>query len=856
MGRQSIGELVDVFYGHGREPAYVHRRGLRLERWSYRRVAEAARRFARELEARGIGKGERVMLWGENCAEWVAAFLGCTLRGAVVVPMDAIAAEDFAARVARQVEARLLIRSRHLPSLNLPSLEFEAFEESLSGHSADPYREVEVTPTDTLQIVFTSGTTTEPKGVVISHRNVLVNLEPLEREILKYRKYGRIFHPLRFLNLLPLSHVFGQFLGIFVPQVISATVIFQDSLSPAEVIHTIKRERVSVLITVPRLLETLKAKLERDWEAEGRLDWYRKQMAEAEGEHFTRRWWRFRRVHNLFGWKFWAFVSGGATLDRETENFWGRLSFVVIQGYGLTETTSLISVNHPFRLGKGSIGKVLPGREIKLAEDGEILVRGENIAAGYWKGQQLVPVEGEEGWFHTGDVGELDANGNLYFKGRKKNVIVTPAGMKVYPEDLEAALRQQPEVKDCVVLGLERDGNAEACAALILKPAAEGDARAAEERAAEAVKRANATLADFQRIRHWVVWPEEDFPRTSTQKPRTSVIAERIQRMREPAPATGAAAGAPAAGALGELIARITGRTALDLRPDAHLAADLGLSSIDRVELISALEDRFQIDLNETKFTAATTLADLERMLREPAVRRSEMYYPRWTLTPWQNWIRVAIYYLFIRPGHAIFGWPRVRGRENLKGVRGPVIVICNHISQVDIGFVLWALPARLRHRLAVAMEGEYLERLRNPAPEIRGLARWVERFKWFACVAWFNAFPMASRSGVRESFAYCGEAVDRGYNLCIFPEGQRTKHGGMNPFRAGIGLLVERLRLPVVPLRIDGLWPYRAAGKKFARPGSIRVSIGPPVRFPRDAQPADITRQLEVLVASMEWKE
>ena len=311
-----------------------------------------------------------------------------------------------------------------------------------------------LTRDDIVEIVFTSGTTAEPRGVVLSHGNILANLEPLEREIGAYLRYERIFHPLRFLNLLPLSHVFGQFLGIFLPQLLAATVIFQDTLNPAEVMRVIKRERVSVVVAVPRLMESLKDKILRDIEAAGRQARFQRQFETAKDEHFVRRWWRFRQIHNQFGWKFWAFISGGAALDADTEEFWRRLSFVVIQGYGLTETTSLISLNHPFRTGKRSIGKVLEGREIKLDENGEILVRGANVAAGYWQGHHLKPVLNEDGWFRTGDLGELDAEGNLYFKGRKKNVIVTREGMNVYPDDLEAALRQQPEVRDCVVVGL------------------------------------------------------------------------------------------------------------------------------------------------------------------------------------------------------------------------------------------------------------------------------------------------------------------------------------------------------------------------------------------------------------------
>src|SRR5204862_2132205 len=314
---------------------------------------------------------------------------------------------------------------------------------------------------DTLEIVFTSGATAEPKGVVITHVNVLANIEPLETEIQKYLKYERLVHPIRFLNLLPLSHVFGQFLGIFLAQLMGATVIFHDTLNPSEVIGAIRRQRVSVLVAVPRLLQSLKEKIERTLEEQGKLEDLRRRFETAKGKHFLTRWWIFRSVHRQLGWKFWAFISGGAALDSQTEEFWGRLGYAVIQGYGLTETTSIISVNHPFRLGKGSIGKVLAGREVKLSPENEILVRGGGVASGYWNGQQLQAVAGEEGWYRTGDLGELDPDGNLYFKGRKKDVIVTPAGMNVYPEDLEAALRRQPEVKDCVVLGLPRNGNAE-----------------------------------------------------------------------------------------------------------------------------------------------------------------------------------------------------------------------------------------------------------------------------------------------------------------------------------------------------------------------------------------------------------
>src|SRR5713101_2255293 len=380
MERRSLVEYLDNFLQRGRECAYIQRRGYRTLHWTYQQVAEPAFQLARELGKRCVGNGDRVLIWGPNAAEWVAAFFGCALRGTIVVPMDDAAAPDFALRVHQQVSAKLLVCSREHAQRAIPTLVLEDLPETLARHPRASYDAAAIEPKDTLQIVFTSGTTAEPKGVVITHGNVLGNIAPLETEIEEYSKYEHLVHPVRFLNLLPLSHVFGQFLGIFLPQLMGGTVIFQDALKPAEVINTIRRERASVLVAVPRMLQSLKEKLERDLEDEGRLEDFRRRLRAAEGKHFLYRWWIFRRVHRQFGWKFWAFISGGVALDRVTEEFWGRLGYAAIQGYGLTETTSIVSVNHPFRLGKGSIGKVLPGREVKLAEDGEILIRGGGVA--------------------------------------------------------------------------------------------------------------------------------------------------------------------------------------------------------------------------------------------------------------------------------------------------------------------------------------------------------------------------------------------------------------------------------------------------------------------------------------------
>ena len=830
--------FLEHFRAHEPEFAYRQRHGYRSESFTYGEVLKQACGCAEALRARKIFKGDRVVLWAPNSAQWVAAFIGCALSGVAVVPMDDGASADFAARVATQVGAKLIVGSReHLEWCGATHSSVPTFDigdiANLGQAQAIADPDVAVGRDDILQIVFTSGTTADPRGVVITHGNVLANIAPLEHEITKYLRYERWVHPVRFLNLLPLSHVFGQFLGMFLPPLLGGTVIFQEELSPSEIISSIRRERVSVLVTVPRVFQSIKQKIERDLEQQGESDAFRKRFSAAQGKHFLRRWWRFRAIHREFGWKFWAMISGGAALDSETEEFFGRFGYAVIQGYGLTETTSLISLNHPFRLGKGSIGKVLPGREVKLAEDGEILVRGGGVASGYWDADGQHAISDEHGWYRTGDIGALDAEGNLYFKGRKKEVIVTPGGINVHPEDLEAALRRQPEVRDCVVVGIERGGNSEPCAVVLLQTGGNPES---------AVRRANESLAEYQRMRTWIEWPQEDFPRTSTQKPKRKVIAEAVQARMRPG---GNSASASNSSPLEELIGRVTGRASPNLRDDAKLDSDLGLSSLDRVDLFSALEGRYQIDLSEARFSAVQTVGDLERMLRGKSVSGQGYHYPSWALHWPITWARLLAHYLLMRPAIVLLGWPRIVGCENLLGVKGPLLVVSNHVGDVDPGFILTALPARFRHRLATAAGGEALEALRTPPAE-RGIGgRIYDRIKWVLGVSLLNLFPLPREAGFRRSFAYAGEAVDRGYSVLVFPEGRHTTDGRMNPFRSGSGLLAKNLGIPVLPMRIDGLFERKKAGKKFAPPWAISVRIGKPRQFPPESDPEEIASEL-----------
>lgn len=834
--RDTLLSFLDDCIARREEIAVVHWRGLRISRWSYARLASCAFQFARELEARNISAGDRVLFWGENSPEWIAALYGCLLRGAIVVPLDLKSAPDFVARVQEQVSAKLLLSDDPQPQIDVPRLPLGNLADAIANHSSQPYTAHTVKPDDLIEIVFTSGTTAEPKGVCLTHRNLLTNLAPIEKEFRKYARWERLFHPLRFLCLLPLSHVFGQLMGIFVPQILGAEVYFRESYKPSQIISEIKKQRINAVVTVPRVLETLREKVINEVSSE--------QLAAAEGRHFIRNWWTFRRVRRSFGLRFWAFITGGATLEADTESFWRRLGYAVVQGYGMTETASLASLSHPFRTRHGSIGKPVKGQELKLSENGEILVRGDNVSPGYWN-RGIQPLADEQGWIHTGDIGEVGPQGNIYFRGRSKDTIVTAAGLKIYPADLESALEHQPEIKASTVISLPDSKGTEAMAVLI--PHDEGS------EVKSAVQRANESLAEFQRIRHWIVWPRQDFPRTiGTRKVIKGQVEEAVKTMlAQQQQAVVAAAGGPAPLSL-PVINRITGTDTAELELSASLAGDLKLDSLGRVELLSALEDQYQIEIDEAAITEATTIGDVERIVSQVTSESIAYPYPRWTLRFPMTWIRTVIYHLFLLPLSRIMCIPSVIGAEHLAKVNGPALLISNHVTHIDGPLILSVLPLRWRMRLAIAMSGEYLRDWRYPPETLGWFARLKKRMAYVLGAGLFNVFSLPRQSGFRQSFAYAGEAMDRGYSVLIFPEGTETKDGRLQPFRAGIGLLASELNVPVIPIMLRGLFELKKKRQFFVRPGVVSVTFGEPITFAQGMEPAEITKELERRVAAL----
>ena len=815
--------LLDFFsdLANTRGDFLVYDDGYRTWSYSYGDVAQAARRFAARLRAAGISKGEAIAIWSENRPEWVMALWGCLLEGVVLVPIDYRTSSGFLERVGDIVSARAVLvgdvvdasaLSPDRPAWPLADLR-------PAGHTPpeEPtLRTSEITADDTAEIIFTSGATADPKGVILTHRNVLANIVPIEREMAKYRKYAKPFLPIRFLNLLPLSHMFGQAMATFVPPMLPGLVIFTRSYTPEDIVRQIASRRISVLVCVPKMLEVLRDHILRV--APEAAD------SPAQTEHWAMRWWRYRRVHRTFGFKFWAFVVGAAPLDPALEAFWGRLGFVVVQGYGLTETAPIVTLNHPFHAVRGAVGKAIAGVEIKIADDGEILVRGENVTRGYFNAPEETQSAFRDGWFHTGDIGELDEKGQLHIRGRKKEMIVTPEGLNVFPEDVERVLNAVPGVRDSAVVGAPAGGSSSerVHAVLVVEPGTDLD---------DVVRAANSQLGDHQKIRAAAVWPGADLPRTEGTR--------KLKRRELKAWLGGETAKRPAGVESGQrtvasVIARfVPGRP---VEP-ATTIDELGLSSLERVELMMALEEAFQVTVDEARFAAAQTVADLDALTSPlkgvgPAspVPVDTIDFPAWNRALPARALRRASLPTWILPLGRVFARLKVEGLEHLRDVRGPVIFTANHQSHLDTPAILDALPPEWRYRVAPAMAKEFFTA--HFYPEGVGRKAYLANsLNYYLAALFFNAFPLPQReAGTRQTLRYIGKLVNAGFSILIYPEGRRTDAGEIGRFQPGAAMIAARLEIPVVPVRLDGLDRILHQRWKFPVRGTARVAFGAPI--------------------------
>ncbi|MDA0734283.1 MAG: AMP-binding protein [Chloroflexi bacterium] len=808
--------------------------GVRQQRWSYHQVWDFSGRLAHLLKTKGLKKGDRAVIWAPNRPEWVLAYFGCLRAGVILVPLDVRSSTDFVMRIIHRTDPKLAFSSKEtaddLASTKLPTIALEDLTDLLEEH-LQLWSEPEITAEDVAQLMFTSGTTGDPKGVILTHRNLMSN-------VMACREMVPVDSNSRLLSLLPLSHMMEQTGGLLVPLSRGASVVFPTSRQPRILFKTMQRDRITNLVIVPQALELLMSGIEREVRAKGKEKQWQFMLRVAPKLPIPLRRWLFREVHNQFGGHLKYLISGGAYLNPAVEQKWAALGITVLQGYGATEASPVIATNTFKHHRLGSVGKILPGVALKLAEDGEILVKGDNITPGYWQNPEATAAAFVDGWYQTGDLGYLDQQGFLHLKGRKKDLIVLDNGQNVYPEDLETLLNQQPTVKDSVVLGLPNDrGIVRVHAVLLIEEG--GDA-------AEAVSSVNQQVSDHQRIRGFTIWHEEDFPRTHTMKIRKPVVLDYLtnrhqgeeddpEAPEEPAPAPQIKPPTPPANELQQLVADHCAIPVNQLAPEKLLEADLSLDSLGRVELLSSIEDQMGVYVDEQSIGPETTIGQLESLVAagHPAPRIS---FPTWGQALWCRVARVWLQWTIVFPLMRLFYRLDVQGQVQLAGLRGPVLFAANHNMKMDNPLIVMAMPFSWRWRLSVAAA----------ADDIFGNRIWQ-----VAAPLLGNGFPFSREGAVRPSLEHLGSLMDQGWSVLIYPEG-RNSYGEMESFKPGAGMIAVESRSQIVPLRVrlnkGSVWD----GANLLTRGKVEIRFGDAITFPKRIDYRHATEQIEAAVRAL----
>ncbi len=807
----------------GRRTALQIDGGQGSDEWSYDRLLLAARAIGAELHDRhGIEPGDRLMIWGPNSPRLVAAYFGALEAGAVLVPLDATSTKEFVGRVAAKTGARFLIAATCQPGVSdIQTIDLDSLP--LTGGRTIDRRP---RPTDLALVMFTSGTTGEPKGVMLTHANIVANVEALRYAMPRRSEY-------RLLSLLPLSHMFEQTVGLYVPLVHGATIVYLATLQPSAIAEALREHQITAMMVVPQVLELLLKGIEREVERTGRQKQWN--LAHRLAAYLPRPLRRrlFSAVIDQLGGKLDFFTVGGARLESDLGLTWQRIGIDVLPGYGATECSPVITAGEPRDCRPCSVGRLIPDVEIRFSPEEEILVKGPSVSSGYWQNAKATEaVFTDDGWYRTGDLGELDSSGRLHLKGRLKDVIVLASGLNVYPEDVEAELRVESAVADCAVLG--RPGHSGRISIFAVIAPAEGAER---PEVAEAVRSANGRLADHQRIRDFTIWPLNDLPRTRLLKVKRHEVAARLDSKSLQAAAPKREEALARLDVVRSVLAKVTGADVSSMQPETSLALDLGLDSLAIVELVIGLEER-GLFIDETVLANVETIAELADRVDEKdggngdraAAGRLPGSRSGWLRRPLQAMLLFPIF----RLACPVF---RVVGREHLAELTGPVLFVANHSSHLDTPAVLRALPPERRRSTAVAAAEDYF--FRNG---ILGAA----------VALLINAFPFSRDGSVRASLEACNLLAAGGHSILVYPEGTRSESETLQPFKSGIGLLARDLQLPIVPIHIEGTASVLPKGKLLPRSGAVTVTIGAPVRATQDAGPAETAAKLEQAVRQL----
>jgi long-chain acyl-CoA synthetase len=853
---ETLSQLVATFSARADRPALVAFRADGVTELSYAMLAEQIAHIAHGLKHRGIAPGEHVAIWAANGPDWILAYFGIVTAGGVAVPLDHQSTSESLVPAIAHAAPRLILtttaRAEELGRLtHSPPECFVRFDATgpldwpalcSAAAGADLPR---VESRDVASLLFTSGTTGTPKAVPLTHANLTANVtELLEAELIGAN--DRILLP------LPLHHTYPFTVGLLVPLAAGATVILPAGISGPEIGRATAAGKATALLAVPRLCTALWDSVVAAVEARGRFatGLFRLMLAasirirRATGWHVGRH--LFRALHARLGPALRLIGCGGAKLPAELSFNLEGLGWTVLTGYGLTETSPVLTFNSPRHCRLGSEGRALRGVELRIADvpdqkQGEIEANGPNVFAGYWHNDEATAAAfSTDGWFKTGDLGRFDTDGYLYVVGRNKELIVLPDGKKIFPDSIEKAYAATPLVHEIGIF--EHDG---VLAALVVPEEQTVRERGALRAAAllrEELEDMSARLPPYQRIRTYRV-TRNALPRTQLGKMKRHQLPALFEEAAHP---TQAPAAAPTDADRALLDRERAGQAwewlkarypDLTLTLDASPQLDLKIDSLEWVTLTTEIERRFGVALTGEAVSRILTLRDLLREI-EAADAGDAQAAPR--LAPPEPpgaWLRalgaveLAATRLIARLGWSV----RVEGAERLPEA-GPLLFTPNHSSYLDAGVIIAALPWRHLRRTYWAgwvgvMYTSALRRLMSRAARV---------------------FPVDPDRDPTGAMRTAQGLLERGDSVVWFPEGWRSPTGELQAFQTGVGVLLAGGAVTAIPTAIHGAfaaWPKHA---RWPRLGPVRVAFGAPLRFTAGESPEAIRDAIQRAVGEL----
>lgn len=785
--------------------------------WNYSQLSNFASGIAKLLEEKRIKKGDRVLLLAPNSPYWLGSFFGCLLKGVIVVPLHLQNTHQFIREIERQTKAKLLLKysgSKAPKGLKCPSLDIDYLDEFIEREYK--FLASSIKESDIAEILYTSGTTGDPKGVILTHKNIIFNLKAIFH-VIDVKKTDRI------LSILPLSHIFEQIIEFRI-LVSGAQIVYIPALSSVVITRNLRENKITKMAVVPEFLRLVMERIEGEAKLQGKEKILQTLFKISPFLPIKLRRILFQNVHQRFGGKLGLVISGGAPLDLEVAKKWEALGINIVQGYGLTETSSIVSALTEKDKKLASIGKIIQGIEVKIAKDGEILVKGPIITQGYWKNPLKTKEAFKAGWFKTGDIGYFDKEGYLYLKGRKKFMILTPTGQNVYPEDIEAELNKEREIKDSCVIGLKKEGR------LLIHAVLLSEVKKIELQ--KIIDRANKRSASFQQIQSWSIWSFSDFPRTITRKIKRSEVSQYLAKQIVPAKAKALEKEIPL---LISILAQITETNPSLISQQSGIVKNLKLDSLMRIELVGRIEEEFGVEIDEASITSETKVADLEKLIQEKPKKLLKYKLRIWPRLILINGIRQILQNLIFFPIILNFlSKIEVKGIENIKKVRTPIILMPNHISDLDTPIIFKILPSVIQKKLAVAAATDILyEKLWYVQPLV---------------TLFFNTYPFPRIGQIKSGLIYTGELLDKGWSILVFPEGGISETGKLLPLKMGTGVIGLEMQVPIIPVKIIGTQEILPIHWKRPRKfkGKVTVNIGKPIYFKKGTSYEEATKIIE----------